>query len=96
MKLLAGRGPYDDALEAEEHKAKVAKQKEVSDFNSDINMDLEIYQMECQARRQREERRIQASLNPEPAEAAFSSRRSYPDGNGRAGHWSVEMEAAQD
>lgn len=98
MKLLAGRGPYDDALEAEEYKVKVAKQKEVSDFNSDINTDLEIYQMECQARRQREERRIQAALQPEPPAADFSTRSPYAEGNGRADYWGigVQTEAAKD
>lgn len=93
IKLLAGRGPYDDALEAEEHKVNIAKQKEISDFNSDINTDLEIYQMECHARRQREGKRIQEALNPEHAESGFSSHQRYPDGNG-ANHWSLEMERA--
>lgn len=94
IKLLAGRGPYDDALEAEEHKVRVAKQKEVSDFNSDINTALEIYQMECQARRQREEKRIQASLNAEHAEPGFPTRPRYPEGNGGAKRWSPEVETA--
>jgi hypothetical protein len=94
IKLLAGRGPYDDALEAEEHKISFIKQKEISDFNSDLNTDLEIYQMECQARRRRAEKRIQETSNPEHAEPGFSSRPRYPDGNGEADHWSLEMETA--
>jgi hypothetical protein len=94
IKLLAGRGPYDDALEAEEHKVNVAKEKEISDFNSDINTDLEIYQMKCQARRQREEKLIQETLEPERAEPGFSSRERYTGGNNGDDHWSLEMEAA--
>lgn len=94
IKLLAGRGPYDDALEAEEHKVDIAKQKEVSDFNSDINTDLEIYQMKCQARRRREAKLIQESLEPERAEPGFSGRERYVVGNNEGDHWGLEMEAA--
>ena len=93
IKLLAGRGPYDDALEAEEHKVSVAKQKEISDFNSDINTDLEIYQMKCQAHRRREEKLIQETFEPERA-ASGPSRERYGGSNGEGDHWSLEMEAA--
>jgi hypothetical protein len=93
IKLLAGRGPYDDALEAEEHKVNINKQKEISDFNSDINTDLEIYQMKCQARRRREEKLIQESFEPERAEPGLSGRESYTGGNNEGDHWSLEMAA---
>lgn len=63
IKLFARRGPYDDVLEAEEHKVYVLKQKEISDFNSDINAELELYKSKTEARRQLEEQLIQDTLS---------------------------------
>lgn len=63
IKLFARRGPYDDVLEAEEHKIYVLKQKEISDFNSDINAELELYRAKTEARRQLEEQLIQDTLS---------------------------------
>jgi len=94
IKLFAGRGPYDDALEAVEHKIHIAKQKEISDFNSDVNTELEIYRTKCQVHRQREERRIQDLTAPGHAEPRVSTRRPYPDGKDEGEYWGLEMEAA--
>lgn len=37
VKLFSGRGPYDDHLDAIEHKVYASRQKEMSDLNDDIN-----------------------------------------------------------
>jgi hypothetical protein len=50
IKLFARRGPYDDLLEAVEHKAHIAKKKEISDFNSEINKELEHYEANSEDR----------------------------------------------
>jgi hypothetical protein len=63
VKLFSRRGPYDDMLEAEEHKIFILKQKELSDFNSDINIELELYRSKTEARRQLEEQLIQDTLS---------------------------------
>lgn len=63
IKLFARRGPYDDVLEAAEHKVRVLKQKEISDFNSDINAELELYKVKSEARRLLEEQLIQDTLS---------------------------------
>lgn len=63
IKLFARRGPYDDVLEAAEHKVYVLKQKEISDFNSDVNAELELYKVKSEARRLLEEQLIQDTLS---------------------------------
>lgn len=63
IKLFARRGPYDDVLEAAEHKVYVLKQKEISDFNSDVNAELELYKVKSEARRHLEEQLIQDTLS---------------------------------
>lgn len=50
IKLLARRGPYDDLIEAVEHKTHIAKKKELSDFNSEINKELEHFEANSEAR----------------------------------------------
>ena len=54
IKLFAKRGPYDDLLDAIEHKVHIAQQVDVSNFNSDTNMALELYEMNAEARRKLE------------------------------------------
>lgn len=68
IKLFAKRGPYDDLLEAVEHKVHIAQQVEVSNFNSDTNMDLELYRMRTEARRQLESQLIRDTLSSERIE----------------------------
>lgn len=63
IKLLARRGPYDDVLEAIEHKAYISKKKEISDFNSEINKDLERYEANSEARWVLEEQLRRSALN---------------------------------
>jgi hypothetical protein len=68
IKLFAKRGPYDDLLEAIEHKIHVAQQVEVSNFNSDTNMELELYEAKVEARRQLENQLIRDTWSPERVE----------------------------
>jgi Domain of unknown function (DUF4407) len=68
IKLFAKRGPYDDLLEAIEHKVHVAQQVEVSNFNSDTNMELELYEAKIEARRQLENQLIRDTWSPERVE----------------------------
>jgi hypothetical protein len=63
IKLLARRGPYDDLLEAIEHKTAVLKKKEISDFNSEINKELERYDSVSEARWLLEEQLRRSALN---------------------------------
>lgn len=65
IKLFAKRGPYDDLLEATEHKVHIAQQVEVSNFNSDTNMALELYQMRAEARRKLETKLTRDTLSSE-------------------------------
>ena len=62
IKLLARRGPYDDMLEAIEHKAHIAKKKEISDFNSEINKELEHFEANSEARSLLEEQLRRSAL----------------------------------
>jgi len=62
IKLLARRGPYDDMLEAVEHKAHIAKKKEISDFNSEINKELEHFEANSEARSLLEEQLRRSAL----------------------------------
>lgn len=55
IKLFAGRGPYDEVLEAEEHKIRINKKREISNFNTDLIKDLESYEATSEARRQMED-----------------------------------------
>ena len=55
IKLFAPRGPYDDFIEAAEHKVYINKQKEISNFNTDTMKDLEFYEATSDARRQLDE-----------------------------------------
>lgn len=68
IKLFARRGPYDDLLESMEHKVHVAQQVEVSNFNSDTNIDLELYEARIEARRQLESQLIRETLSPQQVE----------------------------
>ena len=68
IKLFAKRGPYDDLLEAIEHRVHVAQQVEVSNFNSDTNMELKLYEAKVEARRQLENQLIRDTWNPERVE----------------------------
>jgi hypothetical protein len=68
IKLFAKRGPYDELLDAVEHKVNIAQQVEVSNFNSDTNMDLELYRMRVEARRQLESQLIRDTLSSERIE----------------------------
>ncbi|HKO44459.1 MAG TPA: DUF4407 domain-containing protein [Pyrinomonadaceae bacterium] len=68
IKLFAKRGPYDDLLDAVEHKVHIAQQVEVSNFNSDTNIDLELYRMKAEARRQLESQLIRDTLSSERIE----------------------------
>ena len=63
IKLLARRGPYDDLLEAIEHKTRIRKKKEISDFNSEINKELERYDSVIEARWLLEEQLRRSALN---------------------------------
>lgn len=100
IKLFAGRGPYDDVLETVEHKVYVNQQKEISNFNSDINTDLEIYKTECEARRQYEERQLHLGARPTKGgrrsggESGFTSREAYADGVREGDSWNWETETA--
>ena len=55
IKLFATRGPYDDLLEVIEHKVYITKQKEISNFNTDIMKDLALYDAISDARHSLEE-----------------------------------------
>jgi hypothetical protein len=68
IKLLASRGPYEEMLEALEHKISVTKKKEISDFNSDINKELERYEATSDARRMLEEQLMRDALRVESIE----------------------------
>jgi len=68
IKLFAKRGPYDDLLEVMEHKVYYSQQVEISNFNSDTNMDLELYEAKVEARRQLENQLIRETLNSEQVE----------------------------
>lgn len=68
IKLFAKRGPYDDLLDAVEHKVHIAQQVEVSNFNNDTNMDLELYSLKAEARRQLESQLIRDTLSSERIE----------------------------
>lgn len=63
IKLLARRGPYDDLLEAIEHKTRIRKKKEISDFNSEINKELERYDSVIESRWLLEEQLRRSALN---------------------------------
>ncbi len=63
IKLLARRGPYDDLLEGIEHKVHIRKKKEISDFNTEINKELERYDSVIEARWLLEEQLRRSSLN---------------------------------
>jgi hypothetical protein len=101
IKLFAGRGPYDDVLETVEHKVYVNQQKEISNFNSDVNTDLEIYKTECEARRQYEERQLHLGAQPttggrrsEGSETGFTGREAYESGGREGDRWNWEAETA--
>lgn len=68
IKLFARRGPYDDLLDAIEHKIYIAQQVDVSNFNSDTNMELELYEKKAEARRQLESQLIRDTLSSERIE----------------------------
>lgn len=68
IKLFAKRGPYDDLLDAIEHKVHIAQQVDVSNFNSDTNMALELYQLNAEARRKLETKLIRDTLSSERIE----------------------------
>ncbi|HEY6803621.1 MAG TPA: DUF4407 domain-containing protein [Pyrinomonadaceae bacterium] len=68
IKLFAKRGPYDELLETREHKIHVAQQVEISNFNSDTNVDLELYAIKSEARRQFEINLSRQTINPERIE----------------------------
>jgi hypothetical protein len=68
VKLFAKRGPYDDMLDAIQHKIRVAQQVEVSNFNSDTNMELELYEMKIESLRQLESQLIRDTLSSERTE----------------------------
>jgi len=68
IKLLASRGPYEEMLEALEHRISVTKKKEISDFNSDINRELERYEAASDARRMLEEQLMRDALRIESLE----------------------------
>ncbi len=63
IKLFAKRGPYDDLLETAEHKVYFSQQVEVSNFNSDTNTDLELYEARVEARRELETKLIRETLS---------------------------------
>jgi hypothetical protein len=63
IKLLARRGPYDDLLDSIEHKTRILKKKEISDFNSEINKELERYDSVSDARWLLEEQLRRGALN---------------------------------
>jgi len=68
IKLFAKRGPYDDLLDAIEHRIHVAQQVEVSNFNSDTNIELELYETKVEARRQLENQLIRDTWSLELVE----------------------------
>jgi hypothetical protein len=68
IKLFAKRGPYEDLLDAIEHKIYIAQQVAVSNFNSDTNMELELYEKKAEARRQLESQLIRDTLSSERIE----------------------------
>jgi hypothetical protein len=68
IKLFAKRGPYDDLLDATEHKIYFSQQVEISNFNSDTNMDLELYEAKVEARRQLENQLMRDTLSPQQVE----------------------------
>jgi hypothetical protein len=68
IKLFAKRGPYDDLLETIEHKVYFGQQVDISNFNSDTNMDLELYVTKVEARRQLENQLIRDTLSPQRVE----------------------------
>ncbi|MFY9620636.1 MAG: DUF4407 domain-containing protein [Pyrinomonadaceae bacterium] len=68
IKLFAKRGPYDDLLDALEHKVYFSQQVEISNFNSDTNMELELYEAKVEARRQLESQLIRETLSPHQVE----------------------------
>jgi len=68
IKLFAKRGPYDDLLDAIEHKIYIAQQVDVSNFNSDTNMELELYEKKAEARRQLESQLIKDTLSSDRME----------------------------
>lgn len=65
IKLFASRGPYDDLLEAEEHRIQIRKKKETSDFNTEINKELESYGTTSEARRKMEEQMTRETMDLE-------------------------------
>ena len=73
IKLLARRGPYDDLLEAIEHKTHIRKKKEISDFNSEINKELERYDSVIEARWLLEEQLRRSALNLDQIEDLASA-----------------------
>jgi len=73
IKLLARRGPYDDLLEAIEHKTHIRKKKEVSDFNSEINKELERYDSVIETRWLLEEQLRRSALNLDQIEDLASA-----------------------
>lgn len=100
VKLFAGRGPYDDMLEMVEHKVYINQQKEISNFNSDVNTDLEIYKTECEARRQYEERQLHLGAQPARGgrrsghgESGFSRREADVSGGREGESWDWETAA---
>src|SRR5882724_596480 len=68
IKLFAKRGPYDDLLDAIEHRIHVVQQVEVSYFNSDTNIELELYETKVEARRQLENQLIRDTWSSERVE----------------------------
>ena len=63
IKLFSLRGPYDDLLEEVEHKVRINKEKEISNFNTDVIKDLAYYDAISEARRQLEEQLTLESLS---------------------------------
>jgi hypothetical protein len=63
IKLFSPRGPYDDLLEEFEHKVRINKQKEISNFNTDVIKDLAYYDSISEARRQLEEQLTRESMS---------------------------------
>lgn len=68
IKLFAKRGPYDDLLETVEHKVYFGQQVDISNFNSDTNMELELYVAKTDARRQLENQLIRDTLSTQRVE----------------------------
>lgn len=90
IKLFAPRGPYDDYVEALEHKVHINKQKEISNFNTDTMKDLEFYEAASDARRQLNEQLTRETMSFERLEelAAQGIREAEMEiARARVDHW---------